>query len=103
MELKLGNKDGRLLLSIHAKPRAKKSQVRGVRDGGLELAVAAPPIDGAANDEIVRFLGEWLGVPKRDIEIVRGTSGRAKIVALGGITEDALRDRVAKAVVQRGP
>lgn len=101
--LKLGSKDGRILLSIHAKPRAKKSAIRGFREGGLELAVAAPPVDGAANAEIVRALGEWLGVPKRDIELVRGASGRAKIFAIAGLTEDSLRSAVAAAVVQQRP
>ncbi len=97
--LKIGHKDGRLLVTIHAKPRAKRSQIRGIRDGGLDLAVAAPPVDGAANEEIVRVLADWLDVPKRDIEIVRGTSGREKIVAVRGVGEDALRVALAKAVV----
>lgn len=97
--LKIGHKDGGLLLTIHAKPRAKKSEIRGIRGGGLEVAVAAPPVDGAANEEIVRALAEWLGVPKRDVEIVRGTSGREKIVAVRGVGEDALRAALAKAVV----
>lgn len=97
--LKIGHKDGRLLVTIHAKPRAKQSKIRGIREGGLEVAVAAPPVDGAANEEIVRALADWLDVPKRDIEIVRGTSGREKIVAIRGVGEDALRVALAKAVV----
>lgn len=101
--LKLGSKDGRLLLTIHAKPRAKKSQIRGIRDGGLEVAVAAPPVDGAANAEIQRVLGEWLAVPKRDIELVRGASGREKVFAVAGHTDDSLRAALAHAVVQQRP
>lgn len=102
-ELLIGQKGGRLLLTVHAKPRAKKSAIRGFREGGVELAVAAPPVDGAANEEIVRALSGWLSVPKRDIEIVRGTSGREKIVAVTGISEQALRAALAAAVVERAP
>ena len=55
---------GELRLKVRVKPRASKSRVLGTRDGVLEVAVAAPPVDGAANEELVRTLAEhYVGTP----------------------------------------
>ncbi len=69
-------------LRVRVKPRASKSRVLGERDGELEVAVSAPPVDGAANEELVRILAEHFEVPKSAITIFRGASGRAKIVRI---------------------
>lgn len=65
-------------LSVHVKPRANKSRVVGVEQGVLVVAVRAPPIDGAANEELVRFLAEIFQLARRDVVIVRGESARKK-------------------------
>ena len=75
---------GELRLKVRVKPRASKSRVLGTRDGVLEVAVAAPPVDGAANEELVRTLAEHYGVPKRAVEIVSGETSRVKIVRVTG-------------------
>ncbi|MDB5214752.1 MAG: hypothetical protein JWO86_2679 [Myxococcaceae bacterium] len=80
--MKLVEKDGAIRFEVHAKPRAKKSKIVGERGDAVEIALAAPPVDGAANEELVRLLAEVLGVPKRDIELVRGDTSRAKLVAV---------------------
>ncbi len=82
-------------LLVFAKPRASKSAVRGEHDGALEVAIAAPPVDGEANEELVRFLSRALGVGKRDVSIVRGESGRHKRVHITGISETDARARIA--------
>ena len=69
-------------LRIRVKPRASKSRVLGERNGELEVAVSAPPVDGAANEELVRVLAEHFDVPKSSIEIARGASGRSKLVRI---------------------
>ncbi len=73
-------RDGGVSLRVRVKPRASKSRVLGERGGELEVAVAASPVDGAANDELVRVLAEHFDVPKRALEITHGTAGRSKIV-----------------------
>ena len=97
--LKIGSKDGELLLSVHARPRAKRSEVRGLHGDALEVAVAAPPVDGAANEELVRILAKALHVPQRNVRIARGDTGRDKLIAVSGMTEDALRAALASRVV----
>src|SRR5262245_16148942 len=65
-------KDGGVRFEVRAKPRAKKSAVMGVKAGALWVSLAAPPVDGAANAELVSLLAAQLGVPRRDVMLVRG-------------------------------
>jgi uncharacterized protein len=75
---------GELRLKVRVKPRASKSRVLGMKGDELEVAVAAPPVDGAANLELVRTLAEHYGVAKSAVEIVSGLGGRSKIVRISG-------------------
>ena len=84
-----------VVVHVVAKPRASKSAVRGARDGALEIALAAPPVDGEANEELVRFLAKTFGVPARDVTIERGESGRHKRVHIAHISEQGARERIA--------
>jgi uncharacterized protein len=91
-------KDGTVRFEVHAKPRAKKSRIGEARaDGSLEVSLAAPPVDGAANAELVRLLAEVLDVPRRTITIVRGETGRTKLVAVTGCSAEAVRARFGRA------
>ena len=65
---------------MRVKPRASKSRVLGEKEGLLEVAVAAPPVDGAANDELVRTLADHFGVAKSTLEVVSGHASRLKTV-----------------------
>jgi hypothetical protein len=67
-------------------PRAKRSEVVGRHGAAIKIRLAAPPVDGAANEELVRFLAEQLQVPQRAIAIVSGATGRAKRVTIDGMT-----------------
>lgn len=79
-------------MRVFVKPRASKSRVLGVREGALEVAVAAAPVDGEANDELVRTLGRHFGVRRSDIRLVSGAAGRTKLVKISGTSvEDVLR------------
>ena len=90
-DLTVTRKDGSLRFEVHAKPRARKSAVVGVSEGKLEVALAAQPVDGAANDALVELLSDLLGVPKRAVSILRGGSSRHKLVSVDGIDESRLR------------
>jgi uncharacterized protein (TIGR00251 family) len=74
-----------LRLRIQVQPRASKSEVVGLYGDALKIRLAAPPVDGAANDELIAFLAKRLGVPKSRISLVAGTTSRAKTVAVEGI------------------
>jgi uncharacterized protein (TIGR00251 family) len=80
---------------VHAKPRAKRSALVGVREGALDVAIGAPPVEGAANAELIAFLAGALGVAKRDVVLVRGEGSRTKLVEVRGLTPDEVRARLA--------
>lgn len=80
-------------IEVYAKPRAKKSAILGAREGALEVALAAMPVEGAANEELVATLAKALGLRKADVELVRGQGSRTKLVILHGVAEADLRAR----------
>ncbi|MBR2314040.1 MAG: DUF167 domain-containing protein [Akkermansia sp.] len=75
-------------LALKVTPGAKKNEVLGWEDDYpqvgrvLKLKIAAPPVEGKANKEIILFLAKTLGVSKSSIEVVHGTSGRIKLVEI---------------------
>jgi len=79
-------------LVIRVIPRARKTELAGERDGALLVRLAAPPVEGAANDALVDFLASTLHVPRRRIRIVAGERSRHKRVAIDGMTGDEVRD-----------
>ena len=92
--MKLVEKDGAVRFEVHAKPRAKTSRVVGVHGEALAVALAAPPVDGAANDELVRMLAAALSVPRRAVTVVRGHASREKLVEVQGLTAEEIRARL---------
>lgn len=87
---------GGVRMAIFAKPRAKLTAIRGVRDGALEVALAAPPVDGAANAELVRFVAELSGVSPRDVTLLSGAGARHKRVELRGVSIEQVRAALAR-------
>jgi uncharacterized protein (TIGR00251 family) len=80
-------------LTLKVRPGASKTAFAGRHGDAWKLQVAAPPVDGKANEAIVRFLAKLAGVPLAGVRIVTGVTGSMKIVELDGIEPDAL-DRV---------
>ncbi len=74
-----------VLIAVLLQPRASRTEVVGVEGGMLKVRVQAPPVKGRANAALVQLLAEVLGVPKRDIEVVRGHTGRRKQVLVRGV------------------
>ena len=75
-----------LVLDLHVQPGAKRTEAAGRHGDRVKIRLAAPPVDGAANDELVRFVAEAFGVPKRNVEIVSGATSRQKRVRITGAT-----------------
>ncbi len=92
--LSLTERGGALRFDVYVKPRAAKTALGGVREGRLVVAVAAPPVEGEANDELVRALGSILGLPRRQVRIVAGQSGRSKVLEIEGLTAGELLGRL---------
>ena len=76
----------RLTVKVH--PRARRSAVKGRMGDAWKLDLAAPPVEGKANDECVRFLAELAGVPRARVRVVTGLTSRTKVVEIEGVTEE---------------
>ena len=74
-------------IAFQVQPRAKRTEVVGWHDDAIKIRLRAPPVDGAANDELVRFLAKQTGVPRSAITIVSGRTSRKKRISLEGVTE----------------
>ncbi len=77
---------GGVRLTLHVQPRASRTGLAGLHGDAIKIRLAAPPVDGAANAELVRFLAELLGVARSAVEIVSGETGRRKVVRVQGVT-----------------
>ncbi|MGO9246173.1 MAG: DUF167 domain-containing protein [Verrucomicrobiia bacterium] len=76
--------DNPVTFAIRVTPRAKQNKVQPQADGSLKVYVTAPPEDGRANEAVVETIAQWLGVKRRDVEIVRGATSRRKVVRVTG-------------------
>jgi uncharacterized protein len=77
-------------IAVRVQPRASSNQILGFRDGVLRVRLQAPPVDGAANDALVRFLADEFGVARRHVQIVSGFGSRNKIVEVEAVALPAL-------------
>ncbi len=90
-QLKLGVQGECLIVEVHVVPRAARSAVLGVHDGRLKLSLRAPPVDGEANQALIAFFAEALGVPRRHVALIRGEKSRQKTLAITGVSADQVR------------
>jgi uncharacterized protein len=75
-------------LRLRIQPRASREEVVGVSGDAIRIRLTAPPVDGAANEALVRFLAERLEVPRSAVELVSGLTGRTKLVAVAGLSAE---------------
>ncbi len=80
-------------IAIQAHPGAKRNQVVRFDDGVWHLKIAAPPVEGKANKELIEFLSEILGLSKSHITIEKGLTGHRKLVAIEGLTTQDIESR----------
>jgi uncharacterized protein len=87
---------GAVRFEVTVRPRARRSAVSGVRAGALVVSVAAPPVDGAANTELLATIAARLSIPARDVVLVRGAGSRKKVVEVRGLTAETVRARLVE-------
>jgi uncharacterized protein (TIGR00251 family) len=78
--------EGGVLLRVHVQPHASGTGLAGRHGDALKIRLTAPPVDGAANDALIRFLAGRLGVPAAAVEVMTGHTGRRKTVRVTGPT-----------------
>ena len=79
---------------MRVQPRASRTEVAGRQGDALKIRVTAPPVDGAANDALVRFLAERLQVSRSAVRLEAGRAGRSKVVAVDGVGMEAAARRL---------
>jgi uncharacterized protein (TIGR00251 family) len=84
-------------LPVRVQPRASRDGLGGEREGALVVRLTAPPVEGAANEALQRFLGRAFGLPPTSVRIVAGATGRNKRVNLPGLAKADILARLAEA------
>ena len=82
-------------ISLHVKPGSRCNSIAMKEDGSLEIRVSSQPIDGKANDHVIKLISKTLHIAKSNISIIRGTSGKDKLVEIEGMEKDYLVELLA--------
>jgi uncharacterized protein len=86
-----------VILKVRVQPRSAAEAFGGIRGGALVVRLTAPQVEGRANEALLRFLGRALEVPPSALEVVRGATGRDKLVRVAGLTASTVRTRLGSA------
>lgn len=76
--------DDLLTVTLHVQPGAKRTEIVGLHGDALKIKLAAPPVEGKANDALLRYIAERFGVPLRNVELKQGGQSRHKVLAVSG-------------------
>ena len=87
---------------VRLQPRASRDEITGERDGRWIVRVAAPPVDGRANEALCRLLAEVIGVAPSAVRVIRGHGAREKTVRVEGVGDELVRAALATPPRQRG-
>ncbi len=86
---------------VRVQPRAKQNQLNGLKQGVLHVRLTAPPIEGRANEALVKFLADCLGVARSHISIERGLTGRMKTIVIEGMTQSQAESTINSKLMSR--
>ena len=75
---------GGCTVSVRVQPGAKKDVVLGLHSGAVKIALSAPPVDGKANDALIAFVAEKVGLPRARVSLVSGATNRSKVLRVTG-------------------
>ena len=92
--MKFVEKEGAVIFDVRVVPRASKSEIIGEHDGALKVRIASPPVDGAANMELIRVLAKKLGVSRNDIEIISGGTSKNKRIRVTNLSQSKLEELI---------
>ncbi|MGB8646429.1 MAG: DUF167 domain-containing protein [Anaerolineae bacterium] len=83
-----------ITLAVKVVPRAKRDEIVGIEGDALKVRLNAPPVEGRANEALIKFLSEVLGVRRADVEILRGETTRNKLVRIRGVSVAHTQERL---------
>lgn len=81
-------------IALHVQPRSARTELAGLHGGALKIRLTAPPVEGAANLELLRFLATLLDVSRSDLELISGSGSRRKVILVRGVTLPAAREKL---------
>ncbi len=90
--IRFTDNDGNLIFAVRVVPRASKSEIVGELDGALKIRIASPPVDGAANAELIKVLAKFFDVQKSAVEILKGQTSKTKQIKIIGGKRSNLPD-----------
>lgn len=79
-------------MDVHIQPRASRNGLVGIHEGSLKVRLTAPPVEGKANEECIRYLAECFNIPKSRMEIMQGHKSRRKTILLRGIAPESIQE-----------
>ena len=77
-----------MIFNVRVVPRASKSEIVGAHDGALKIRIASPPVDGAANAELIKVLSKTFDVSKSEVEILSGQTSKTKQIKISNLTAE---------------
>jgi uncharacterized protein (TIGR00251 family) len=86
--INLTEKPGAVIFNVRVVPRASKSVIVGALGGALKVRIASPPVDGAANAELIKLLSKTFGVSKSEVEILGGQTSKTKQIKISNLTAE---------------
>ena len=93
--IRYSEKDGAITFTVRVAPRASRSEIVGEHDGALRVRLAAPPVDGAANAELIKVLARVLKAPRKSIEILSGFGSRSKTVRIHSVDRSMIEKLIS--------
>jgi len=88
-------------VSVWVRPNAHRSEIVDFKDGVLQVRVAAPPVEGKANQELVEFLSKVLGISKSRLAVEKGMKGRKKIIRISDCTQEQVLVQLERLVTDK--
>jgi uncharacterized protein (TIGR00251 family) len=86
---------GGVRLEVEVKVRASRTAILGIKSERLSVALAAPPVDNAANEALRRLLADQLAIPRQNVTIISGEKSRRKLLEIRGLTPEEIAQRLA--------
>jgi len=83
--VKLSVTNNSITFAVRVQPRASRNEVAGELDGALKIRLAAAPVDGEANEELIHFLAKLFDVPRRQVSILSGLTSKNKLIRIEGL------------------
>jgi uncharacterized protein (TIGR00251 family) len=91
----------RTRIAVRVQPEASQNRILGFQDGMWQVRIAAPPIKGKANQELIKFLSDILGVGKSNLTIEQGMTNKQKVVGIKGLTQNQIIEQFERAMSYR--